>query len=71
MRLQIKDLKKVVSLVLGVFALWPPRANSERLPANERMKQKLPQIKTGGHDRPQLSEACRRRLCFSPEDLAE
>ncbi len=40
LRLQIKDLTKIVDLLLGVFVLWPSHTKSESLPAKERPKKR-------------------------------
>ncbi len=62
MRLQIRDLEKVVSSVLEVFVQWPSRTKSDRLPKEERAKQKL-LTKSGGHEWERLSAVRRGGRC--------
>jgi hypothetical protein len=65
LRLQIKDLTKIVDLLLGVFVLWPSHKKSERLPAKERAKEKMKIITAGGHEWERLNEAWRCKLCLA------
>ena len=66
LKLQIKDLAKIVDLVLGVFPLWPSHTKSARLPAKERAIEKQKGITAaGGHCWERLTESWRCSLCLA------
>ena len=66
LKLQIKDLAKIVDLVLGVFPLWPSHTKSARVPAKERAVEKQKGITAaGGHCWERLTESWRCSLCLA------
>ncbi len=62
---QVRELGKVMNLVLEVFTLWPSQVKADRLPAGQRLAAKAKLLKGDGHVWQRLNGAWQCQKCLA------